>query len=65
MGAQAATFPVLLATWLACFQSPRERLSRAAAQPSPHRMMTLSLSARFQSQGMNLMEPGVRRARIQ
>lgn len=66
-GAQAATWEGVfqLPDALACFQSPSERLSRAAAQPSPQRTMTLSLRARFQSQGANLIPFEVRVARIQ
>ena len=47
------------------FQSPRHRLSRAAAQRSPQRTMTLSLRARFASQGMNFTSWAEVTARIQ
>ena len=38
-------------TYSACFHSPRQRLNRAAAHPSPHSTMTSSRIARLESQG--------------
>src|SRR6185437_7577065 len=42
-----------VAVYSEAFQSPRQRLSRPAAQRSPQRTITLSFKARFASQGMN------------
>ena len=59
---QAATISIVripLATAGCCFHSPSDRLSRAAAQPSPHRTITSSRRASCSSQGANLRSPGV------
>src|SRR6201996_2777549 len=54
-----------VAVYSEAFQSPRQRLSSAAAQRSPQRTMTLSSRARFASQGINFTSWAEVTARIQ